>query len=80
MSHQLKTTCNFGTKSRLLNWYSGGLTQIEHHLFPHICHVHYPDISPIVRQTAEDLACPPDTSFWEALKLHTAQLRQLGRA
>ena len=59
MSHQLKTTCNFGTKSRLLNWYSGGLThQIEHHLFPHICHVHYPDISPIVRKTAEEFGRP----------------------
>ena len=33
MSHQLKTTCNFGTKSKLLTWYSGGLNhQIEHHL------------------------------------------------
>jgi linoleoyl-CoA desaturase len=83
MSHQLKTTCNFGTKSRLLNWYSGGLThQIEHHLFPHICHVHYSDISPIVRKTAEEFGLPyrADTSFWGALKLHTAQLRQLGRA
>ena len=83
MSHQLKTTCNFGTKSRLLNWYSGGLThQIEHHLFPHVCHVHYPKISKIVRQTAEEFGLPyrADTSFWGALKLHTAQLRQLGRA
>jgi linoleoyl-CoA desaturase len=83
MSHQLKTTCNFGTRSRLLNWYSGGLThQIEHHLFPHICHVHYPKISHIVRQTAEEFGLPyrADTSFWGALKLHTAQLRELGRA
>ena len=83
MSHQLKTTCNFGTKSRLLNWYSGGLThQIEHHLSPHICHVHYPKISKIVRETAEEFGLPyrADTSFWGALKLHTAQLKQLGRA
>lgn len=83
MSHQLKTTCNFGTKSRLFTWYSGGLNhQIEHHLFPHICHIHYPDIAPIVKATAEEYGLPyrADTSFFGALKLHTQQLRELGRA
>ncbi len=83
MSHTLKTTCNFGTKSKILTWYSGGLNhQIEHHLFPHICHVHYHAIAPIVKETAEEFGLPyrAKTTFMEAVRMHTNQLRELGRA
>ena len=83
MSHVLKTTCNFGVNSNALTWYSGGLNhQIEHHLFPHICHVHYSDLAPIVKETAKEFGLPyrDDTSFMGAIRLHTAQLRQLGQA
>ena len=53
--HQLKTTCNFARKSQLLNWYLGGLNfQIEHHLYPNICHIHYRKLSDIVKNTAEE--------------------------
>ena len=49
--HQVQTTMNFGRRSRLLTWYVGGLNyQIEHHLFPKICHLHYPALSPLVEQ------------------------------
>ncbi|MHC4832015.1 MAG: fatty acid desaturase family protein [Planctomycetota bacterium] len=38
---QLATTANFAPNNRLLTWYVGGLNhQIEHHLFPHMSHVH----------------------------------------
>ena len=83
MSHVLKTTCNFGINSNALTWYSGGLNhQIEHHLFPHICHVHYSDLAPIVKETAKEFGLPyrDETSFMGAIRLHTAQLRQLGQA
>lgn len=54
-AHQVKTTANFAPKSRLLNWYLGGLNfQIEHHLFPNICHVHYRRISKIVSKTIKE--------------------------
>ncbi len=54
--HQLLTTANFCTKNNpFWHWYVGGLNhQIEHHLFPHISHVHYSAIAPIVRQTASE--------------------------
>jgi linoleoyl-CoA desaturase len=82
LSHTLKTTCNFGTKSKFLTWYSGGLNhQIEHHLFPQICHVHYRAIAPIVKATAEEFGLPyrSETTFAAAVQMHTNQLRQLGR-
>lgn len=53
--HQVQTTANFSRKNPILNWYLGGLNfQIEHHLFPHICHVHYRQISEIVKKTVQD--------------------------
>lgn len=53
--HQIQTTVDFAPRNKLLNWYAGGLNfQVEHHLFPQICHLHYPEISKIVTQTCKD--------------------------
>ena len=52
MVHQIHTTVDFARRSKLVCWMLGGLNfQVEHHLFPKICHVHYPEISKIVEQT-----------------------------
>ena len=80
--HQLQTTSNFAPKSPLLSWMVGGLTnQIEHHLFPNISHVHYRNIAPIVKQTAEEFGLPYYTngSFITAIFKHFKMLRDLGR-
>ena len=59
MEHQLHTTSNFSTNSKPLFWLLGGLTnQIEHHLFPHISHIHYKNIAPIIKNTAEEFNLP----------------------
>jgi linoleoyl-CoA desaturase len=79
--HQLRTTTNFGNKSRWFSWYVGGLNfQIEHHLFPNICHVHYRKISKIVQSTALEFGLPYKkfNTFLGALKGHTRLLKQLG--
>ena len=79
---QLLNTSNFAPKSKLFSWYVGGLNfQIEHHLFPNICHVHYKKISKIVRETAEEFNLPynSEKTFAGALKSHTQMLKQLGR-
>jgi hypothetical protein len=48
--HQMMTTSNFAPRNLLLSWYVGGLNyQIEHHLFPKVCSVHYPAVSQIIR-------------------------------
>jgi len=79
--HQLYTTTNFGNESRWFSWYVGGLNfQIEHHLFPNVCHVHYRKISHIVKETAAEYNLPYKTSktFWGAISGHYRQLKQLG--
>lgn len=80
--HQLRTTTNFANGSRWFTWLVGGLNfQVEHHLFPGICHVHYRKLSDIVRSTAKEFGLPYKrvSSFAKALKGHLQLLKQLGK-
>lgn len=80
--HQMKTTANFARKSRLTTFLCGGLNlQVEHHLFPKICHIHYPQISGIVKETAQEFGLPyhENKSFASALKSHYNFLKKAGR-
>jgi linoleoyl-CoA desaturase len=79
--HQMSTTSNFATKNRFVAYLLGGLNfQIEHHLFPQICHVHYPEISKIIKETAEKYNVPyhHHNGFWQAVYSHYSLLRSLG--
>ncbi len=79
--HQLHTTANFARKNKLLNWYLGGLNfQVEHHLFTHICHVHYPALSDIVKATCEEYNIPYNEyrTMRSAIKSHYKMLKTLG--
>ena len=81
-AHQLRTTANFGRTDFLTSFFCGGLNmQIEHHLFPKVCHIHYPAISDIVKQTAGDFGLPyyENTSFATALVSHFKVLRRFGK-
>lgn len=80
--HQMNTTVNFSKDNRLLSWYVGGLNfQVEHHLFPKICHVHYPAIAPIVKKTAEEFGVPylENPTLIQALGSHFRFLQDMGR-
>lgn len=79
--HQLRTTLNFSRDNKFLSWYLGGLNyQIEHHLFTGICHVHYPAISHIVKDTATEFGIEylEKKTFWQALVSHVRLLKKLG--
>ena len=80
--HELHTTSDFARNNIFLFWYIGGLNfQIEHHLFPHICHIHYRKIAPIVERTAKEfgLSYNLKPTFLAALKSHIQRLKELGR-
>ncbi|TBW27135.1 acyl-CoA desaturase [Gramella sp. KN1008] len=79
--HQLNTTSNFSPKSQVFSWLIGGLNyQVEHHLFPNICHVHYKNISGIVKKTALEFNLPYhiNKSFFGAIAGHIKMLKILG--
>ena len=80
--HQLFTTANFAPRNKLVSWFVGGLNyQIEHHIFPHISHVHYPNISKIVKETALEFGLPYNEyhTTRAAILSHFRMLRELGR-
>ena len=80
--HQLKTTVNFGTRNRIVNWYTGGLNhQVEHHIFPNISHIHYTKIAKIVRQTAREFNLPYNEyrTTRKAVLSHFQHLKELGK-
>lgn len=80
--HQLQTTANFARKSWLATFLCGGLNyQVEHHLFPNICHIHYPELSHIVKETADEhgIIYNENESFFSALQSHFRMLDKFGR-
>ena len=82
MEHQLKTTANFARQSKLINWFVGGLNyQVEHHLFPTICHVHYPALSKIVSKTAAEFNLPYQEykRLSDALGAHVRHLANMAK-
>ncbi|MDP4265633.1 MAG: acyl-CoA desaturase [Bacteroidota bacterium] len=79
--HELRTTSDFARNNDFLNWYIGGLNfQIEHHLFPNICHIHYRKIAPIVEKTAKEFGFNYNLkpTFRNAFRSHIRRLKELG--
>ena len=80
--HQVRTTANFAPRSWMASFLCGGLNrQIEHHLFPKVCHIHYPAIAAIVKQTAHEFDLPylENPTFASALTSHYKALRTMGQ-
>ena len=70
-------------KNAFVNWYVGGLNyQVVHHLFPQICHIHYPKIAPILAEVCEEFGVKYNvyTTFTEALVSNFRFLKQMGTA
>lgn len=52
--HQVLTAADFATKNKIVNLLFGGFNHhVIHHLFPNVCHVHYPKLTPILIEMAE---------------------------
>jgi linoleoyl-CoA desaturase len=81
LKHQLATTSNFAVNSRLISFLFGGLNfQVEHHIFPHVCHMHLRKISRIVKETAREFGLPyhENPTFFAAVCSHFRTLKRLG--
>jgi len=78
--HELHTTSDFARHNLFLEYYVGGLNfQIEHHLFPNICHIHYRKIAPIVEKTATEFGFNYNLkpTFLKAFRSHVHRLKEL---
>ena len=79
--HQVETTVDFAPRNRLIAWLVGGLNfQIEHHLFPQICHVNYLALAGVVEETCRDFGLRYNSfkSFFAGLASHYRWLRRMG--
>jgi linoleoyl-CoA desaturase len=80
--HQLLASCDFSQRNRVLSWYLGGLNfQVEHHLFPYICHVQYSRVAPIVRNVCRELGLPYNVhvNLLDGLRSHYRYLQRLAQ-
>jgi linoleoyl-CoA desaturase len=81
--HQTQTTVNFARRSVVAAWLLGGLNfQIEHHLFPRICHVNYPAMSKLVEDTCHEFGVRymEHPSVRAGLASHFRWLQRMGMA
>lgn len=80
--HIFMTTSEFAVNNPVVTWIAGGLNlHVTHHLFPHISHIHLPQISRIVRKMAREHGMPYQSySFWGAITSHIRTLKNLAEA
>lgn len=80
--HQVETTANFAPQTRWVTWCVGGLNfQIEHHLFSHVCHIHYPAIGAIVKDICRDygVVYHSHPTLWSAIRAHFRFLKKMAQ-
>ncbi|MGB8698068.1 MAG: acyl-CoA desaturase [Thermosynechococcaceae cyanobacterium] len=79
--HQIETTVNFSRRNPVITWLLGGLNlQVEHHLFPKICHVNYPALSYVVEETCREFGVTylQHRSLWAGITSHFRWLHRMG--
>ena len=80
--HVLETTADFSRRSRFGSWLMGGINiHVIHHIFPRVCHTHYPALTDILAETAEEfgLEYQENERFIPALKKHYGMLKHLSK-
>jgi linoleoyl-CoA desaturase len=80
--HQVETTVDFAQNSKVLTFLFGGLNfQVEHHLFPKVCHLNYPRIAPVVAEVCAEFGVKyrSHPTIGSSLGSHYRWLRRMGR-
>jgi len=80
--HVLETTADFGRHNPLTNWLLGGINiHVIHHIMPGICHVHYPELTHILKATAEEygIEYKENPNFGVAIRKHMKMLKILSK-
>jgi len=79
--HALRTSLDFHPTNPLVSFVFGGFNaHVAHHMFPQICSVHYPAITPIIEATAKEYGLPYQTmNMAELFVTHFRYLYDLGR-
>lgn len=83
IQHIFENTTDYARGNPLANWCLGGLNlHVVHHMFPQVCHVHYPALTEILKASAEEFGIPyrENRTVIGAYRSHLRWLRILGAA
>ena len=77
---QVTSSADFHAESAFAYWIFGGFNaHTAHHLFPRICHVHYPLVTKIIRENLQKNQLPYNYfSFARGIRYHLQFLKQMG--
>jgi linoleoyl-CoA desaturase len=81
ITHIFDTTMDYARGNPFTTWILGGLNlHVIHHMFPGICHVHYPALTKIIISTAEEhgLSYREKRTVTGAFLAHLRWLKSLG--
>ena len=76
------TTSDYATESFWVTHLLGGINHhVIHHLFQHVCHIHYPSLTRILKKVAHQHDVPYRSSkyFLPAMRSHFRLLYQNGQ-
>ncbi len=82
ISHLVQTTAVYSWRNPVANWFFGCLNvHTVHHIYPGICHVHYPKLTPILIKTAKEFGFEyrENSTVWQAFGSHLKMLKKLGK-
>ena len=79
--HTVLNTSDLMADNKYITFMLGGLnTHTVHHLFPGICHIHYPHLTKILKETAAEFDLPYiNLSLRESIISHYNFLKELGK-
>jgi len=77
--NQIKSSNDMYPHSSLANFVFGGFNNhIAHHLFPHIHHIHYPDLNKILYDVLiQNGITPNQTTYWGGICSHLRHLKSM---
>ena len=81
MIQQVNSSADFHAEQKWAYWLFGGFNaHVAHHLFPGICHTHYPVITRIIREHLEKTSIPYHSfTWWQGVHYHLRLLKQMGK-
>lgn len=79
--HQINVSVDFHAARNWAGYIFGGFNaHVAHHLFPQVCHVHYPAITKIIRNKLRKHRVPyHSVTFFGGIASHVRYLRKQGR-
>lgn len=82
LMNQVKSSNDMHPFSKTANFILGGFNNhIAHHLFPHIHHIHYPELSRLIYHELEEHGIEPNqTTYFGGIASHLRHLKRMGRA